>query len=120
MRQDLKDSKFLKSGGQREIMKCYACDGRGHRAADCPSRASTSRDEPAADFAEVIAINVGRQDMIPRIAEVQQRVPSSPHNNCQEDEALGVHRIRLDRMHARCKYHEERRRRKKKENLRWS
>ena len=27
-------------------MRCYVCDGRGHRAVECPSKASTPRNEP--------------------------------------------------------------------------
>ena len=30
----------------KNAMRCYVCDGRGHRAVECPSKASTSRDEP--------------------------------------------------------------------------
>ena len=30
----------------KNAMRCYVCDGRGHRAVECPSKASTSRNEP--------------------------------------------------------------------------
>ena len=30
----------------KDAMRCYVCDGRGHRAVECPSNASTSRNEP--------------------------------------------------------------------------
>ena len=30
----------------KDAMRCYVCDGRGHRAVECPSKASTSRNEP--------------------------------------------------------------------------
>ena len=30
----------------KDAMRCYVCDGRDHRAAECPSKASTSRYEP--------------------------------------------------------------------------
>ena len=30
----------------KDAIKCYVCDGRGHRAVECPSKASTSRNEP--------------------------------------------------------------------------
>ena len=31
---------------RKDAMRCYVCDGRGHRAVKCPSKASTSRNEP--------------------------------------------------------------------------
>ena len=30
VRQDVKDNKFAKSGSQKDIMDCFACDGKGH------------------------------------------------------------------------------------------
>ena len=30
----------------KDAMRCYVSDGRGHRAVECPSKASTSRNEP--------------------------------------------------------------------------
>ena len=30
----------------KDAMRSYVCDGRGHRAVECPSKASTSRNEP--------------------------------------------------------------------------
>ena len=30
----------------KDAMRCYVCDGRGHKAVECPSKASTSRKEP--------------------------------------------------------------------------
>ena len=30
----------------KDAMMCYMCDGRGHRAVECPSKALTSRNEP--------------------------------------------------------------------------
>ena len=30
----------------KDVMRCYVCDGRGHKAMECPSKASTSRNEP--------------------------------------------------------------------------
>ena len=41
---DVKDHKFAGSGSQKDIMRCLY-DGRGHKAVDCPTRASTSRNE---------------------------------------------------------------------------
>ena len=38
-RQDARD------GSQRNVMRCFACNSRGHRAIDCPNRTSTSRNE---------------------------------------------------------------------------
>ena len=40
-RQDVRDNKHARSGSQRDVLRCFACDGRGHKAVDCPSRAST-------------------------------------------------------------------------------
>ena len=44
-RQDVKDAKFFGSGGQRNIIRYFMCEGRGHKAADRSSRASTVRYE---------------------------------------------------------------------------
>ena len=44
-RQDLRNSKLAGSGRQRYVLRCFACDGRSHKAADCPNRASTSQNE---------------------------------------------------------------------------
>ena len=41
----MRDNKLAGSGSQRSVLRCFACDGRGHRAVDCSSRASTSRNE---------------------------------------------------------------------------
>ena len=30
----------------KDAMRCYVCDGRGHRAVECPSKASTSQNKP--------------------------------------------------------------------------
>ena len=30
----------------KDAMRCYLCDGRGHKAVECPSKATTSRNEP--------------------------------------------------------------------------
>ena len=43
--QDVMDNKLARSGRQRDVLRCFACDERDHRAVDCPSRASTSRNE---------------------------------------------------------------------------
>ena len=42
-KQDVKTS-LLRTN--KNAMRCYVCDGRGHRAVECPSKASTSRNEP--------------------------------------------------------------------------
>lgn len=84
-----------------------------------PAERQDHERSPLADFAEVIAIAVDRQDMTLRIAGMRHH-GLSPLNNDQEDEALGVRRPRLDRLHARCNYHEEQRRRKRRENRCWS
>ena len=49
-RQDVKGKKFTRFGGQKDIMRCFACDRRGHRATDCPSRTSTFRNEMNSRF----------------------------------------------------------------------
>ena len=30
----------------KDVVRCYVCDGRGHKAVECPSKASTSLNEP--------------------------------------------------------------------------
>ena len=44
-RQDVRDNKLARSGSQRDVLRCFACNDRGHRAVDCPNRALTSRNE---------------------------------------------------------------------------
>ena len=44
-RQDVRDNNFAGSGSQRDVMRCFACDGRGHRAIDFRNRASKSQNE---------------------------------------------------------------------------
>ena len=44
-RQGVRDNKLAGSESQRDVLRCFACDGRGHQAVDCPNRASTSRNE---------------------------------------------------------------------------
>ena len=44
-RQDVKDNKFAKSGSQKNIMRCFSCNGRRHRAIDCTSYASKLQNE---------------------------------------------------------------------------
>ena len=45
----------------KDAMRCYVCDGRGHKAVECPSKISTSRNEPFGHG--LIALNVGQWDM---------------------------------------------------------
>ena len=40
-RQDVRDNKLAGSGSQKDVLRCFACDGRGRRAVYCPSPAST-------------------------------------------------------------------------------
>ena len=44
-KQDVRDNKLAGSGSQRDVLRCFACNGRVHRTVDCPNRASTSRNE---------------------------------------------------------------------------
>ena len=44
-RQDARDGKLAGSGSQRDVMRCFECDGKSHRAVDCSNRASTYRNE---------------------------------------------------------------------------
>ena len=44
-RQNARDGKLAGSGSQRDVMRCLACDGRGHRVINCSNRASTSWNE---------------------------------------------------------------------------
>ena len=49
-RQDVRNNKLARSGSQRDVMRWFACDGREHRAVDCPRRASASRNELNSHF----------------------------------------------------------------------
>ena len=44
-RQDVTDNKLPGSGNQKNVLRCFACNTRGHKAVDCPSRTSTSQNE---------------------------------------------------------------------------
>ena len=44
-RQDARNGKLAGFGSQRNVMRCFACDGRGHKAVDCLNRTSTSRNK---------------------------------------------------------------------------
>ena len=50
VKQDVKNSKFARSGGRRDIMRCCACDGRGRKAVDYPNIALTSWNELTSCF----------------------------------------------------------------------
>ena len=45
VKQDARESRLVLSGGQKDTLRCFACDGRGHKAADCPSRTPVPRSE---------------------------------------------------------------------------
>ena len=38
VKQDFIDTKFAGSGGQTDLMRCFACEDRGHKAVECPSK----------------------------------------------------------------------------------
>ena len=40
------DAKTSLTRTHKDAMNCYVCDGGGHRAVDCTSKASTSRNDP--------------------------------------------------------------------------
>ena len=44
-RQDVKNNKFAEFGSQKNIMRGFACDGKGHIAVDCFNRLSTPGNE---------------------------------------------------------------------------
>ena len=46
VKQDARESRPVLSGSQKDAFRCFACDGRGHKAADCPSRTPAPRSEP--------------------------------------------------------------------------
>ena len=46
VKQDVKDNRPSLPWSQRDATRCYACDGRGHKAVECPNRMSASRNEP--------------------------------------------------------------------------
>ena len=44
-KQDERGNKLAGSGSQRDVLRCFACNDRGHRAVDYSRRTSTSRIE---------------------------------------------------------------------------
>ena len=44
-RKHVKTSKFAGSGSRKDVLRCFARNGRGHRAVNCSSRASMSQNE---------------------------------------------------------------------------
>ena len=49
-RQDVRDNKLAEFGSQRDVMRCFACNGIRHKAVDCPKKASTYRNELNSHF----------------------------------------------------------------------
>ena len=70
-REVVKKNNFAKSGSQRDVLRCFACDGRGHRAVNCPSRASTSRNELKSRFRRSYCYKCGSTTL--RIAGIRRR-----------------------------------------------
>ena len=46
----MRDNKFAGFKSQRDDLRCFSCDGRGHRAVDCPRRASASQNKLNSHF----------------------------------------------------------------------
>ena len=113
--QDVIDTKFAGFGGQRDNMRCFACDGIGHRAANCTSKASTSQNELTGHFHQSYCYKcrlTGRDTKNCR----NVMLCSQPNNN-QMDKILVAARLGLGKSHLHCKFYGGLRRRKLK--LRW-
>ena len=81
--QDVKDTKFVGLGDQRDIMRYFASDGRGHRAVGCPAEHWRPRMSWIVIFSG--AKNVHQQDTRPRVSGILRRAPSL-HKIEREDE----------------------------------
>ena len=118
-RQDVRDNKLVRSGSQKDVLRCFACDGRGHRAVDCPNRAWTSRNELNSRFRRSYCYKCGSSGHDTKDCQNLSHAPSQL--NDQEDEVPVALRLKIFKSLARCKCHGgQKRRRLKEEWILWS
>ena len=80
-KEDVRDNKLAGFGSQRDVLRCFACDDSGHRAVDCPNRASTFRNELNSRFCRSYCYKCGStgngykdcRNSSPRAQSTQQR-----------------------------------------------
>ena len=115
-RQDVRDNKFAGYGDQSDILRCFACDGRDHRAVDCPSRASTSRNDLNSRLRQRYCYKFGLTG-----CDTKDRRNSLPRTQSTQSWSRGRStdgpRLRLGKSHARCKCHERQKKRMLKEEV---
>ena len=101
----------------KDAMRCYVCDGRGHRAVECPSKASTSRNKPFGHGRQSYCFKCGAMGREAHECKttLQRSLPESRAGG-GGGVPRGI-RPKLNELHARCKCHEEVR--KKKPNWGW-
>ena len=104
IKQDVKTS-LLKT--HKDAMRCYVCDGRGHRAVECPSKASTSRNEPFGQGCRSYCFKCRAMEHEAHECKTAlQR--SKPGSRAREGGVVpGGIRPKLKELHERCKCHEE-------------
>ena len=99
----------------KDAMRCYVCDGKGHRAVECPSRASMSRNEPFGHgrWSYCFKCRAMGHEAHECKAALQRSQPGSRAGGV----VTGEIRPKLNELHARCKCHGEVT--KKKPNRGW-
>ena len=101
-RQDVRDNKFVQFGSQRDIIRCFACDCRGHRDVDCPSRASTSRNKLNSRFRHSYSYKCGSTGHDTKDCWNFLLRTQLTHND-QEDELQVAIRPKIGKSHAQYK-----------------
>ena len=92
-RQDVRGNKLAGFRSQRDVMRCFACDGRDHKAVDCPSRSSTSRNELNSCFRRSYCYKCGSYGHNIKDAEIRRHAPS--RHNDQEDKVPVALRLKI-------------------------
>ena len=91
----------------KDATRCYVCDGRDHRAVECPAQAKHQRHGMSrlVMTAGLIALNVGQWDM----KLMSEKQHNSAFNLDPERGGVvpGGIRPKLNELHARCKCHGE-------------
>ena len=89
----------------KDAMRCYVCDGKGHRAVECPSKASTSRNEPFGHGRRSYCFKNGA--MGHEAHECKTALQRSQPGSRAGGVIPGGIRPKLNELHARCKCHGE-------------
>ena len=92
----------------KNAMRCYVCNGRCHRAVECPSKASTSRNEPLGYGSRSYCFKCGAMGHEAHECKIAlQRSQPGSRAGGRGGVVPGGIRLKLNELHARCKCHRE-------------